>query len=395
MRIQRNTSRLSFRRQRRRRTGCFSLAVLLGLLVGAAALSMSWLGVRLYSSAPGDSDALNAAQEAFGRGDLDGAINHARLALQARPDSKAALLLLARALVYRSYTDYNRAIDRQVALEATTAAVADNPTNPDLLAIHAYALQAAGQPLEAARTAELALDRDANNTLARIALGLSYASVGSFEIALRESQQAAQGDGWQIESQRAIAISSSDLGDYQGAIKAIDRALGLNRHLIPLYFERALYALQVGDTGSATAAYYQVLTYDPDNVKARLRLCELSSLLRERDTALRYCQEVTDLAPSWSDGWYQLGMEYFLQGSFADARDALHRCSTLQVMQNVPVGERRFECWYLQGQAAEIIGDCPNLLATYNEYRAMTADSAIPQRWTYPPEGPPGCGVNN
>ncbi|MBL8162885.1 MAG: hypothetical protein JNJ61_12930, partial [Anaerolineae bacterium] len=392
MRIQRNSSRLSFRRQRRRRTGCFSLAVLLGVLVGAAALSINWLGARLHFNAPGESDALSAAQGAFERGDLDGAISHARLALEANPDNEAALLLLARALVYRSYTDYNRAIDRQLALEVTSAALANNPASANLLAIHAYALQAAGQPLEAARIAEQALDRDADNTLARIALGLSYASVGSFEIALRESQQASQGDGWQIESQRAIAISSSDLGDYQGAIKAIDRALGLNRHLLPLYFERALYALQIGDTGAATAAYYQVLTYDPDNVKVRLRLCELSSLLRERDTALRYCEEVTDLAPSWSDGWYQLGMEYFLQGSFAQARDALHRCSTLQVMQNVPVSERRFECWYLQGQAAEIIGDCPNLLATYNEYRAMTADATIPQRWTYPPEGPPGCG---
>lgn len=395
MRIQRNSSRLSFRRQRRRRAGCFSLAVLLGVLVGAAALSMSWLSARLHSSAPGESDALNAAQAAFGRGDLDGAINHARLALAANPDSEAALMLLARALIYRSYTDYNRAIDRQLALEATSAALADHPASANRLAIHAYALQAAGQPLEAARTAQAALDRDEDHPLARIALGLSYASVGSFEIALRESQQAAQNADWQIESQRAIAISSSDLGDYQGAIRAIDRALTLNRHLIPLYFERALYALQIGDTGSATAAYYQVLTYDPDNVKARLRLCELSSLLRERETALRYCQQVTELAPSWSDGWYQLGMEYFLQGSFAQARDALHRCSTLQVMQNVPVSERRFACWYLQGQAAEIIGDCPNLLATYNEYRAMTADSAIPQRWTYPPEGPPGCEANN
>jgi hypothetical protein len=60
-------------------------------------------------------------------------------------------------------------------------------------------------------------------------------------------------------------------------------------------------------------------------------------------------------------------------------------------MQNIPVDQRRFECWYLQGQAAEIVGDCPSLLATYNEYRAMAADQTVPQTWTYPPEGPPGC----
>ncbi|MCZ2097350.1 MAG: hypothetical protein LC121_14030 [Anaerolineae bacterium] len=113
--------------------------------------------------------------------------------------------------------------------------------------------------------------------------------------------------------------------------------------------------------------------------------------MREREQAIKYCQEVTQRAPNWSDGWYQLGMEYFLQGDFAQAQSNLHRCSTLQVLQNVPVSERRFACWYIQGQAAEIRGDCESLIAIYNEFRAMNADAQIQERWTYPPEGPPGC----
>jgi tetratricopeptide (TPR) repeat protein len=220
---------------------------------------------------------------------------------------------------------------------------------------------------------------------------LAYGGAGSFNIALRESQVANQQGDWPLESLRAMAISYSDLGDYQSAIETIEKALKLNRHLIPLYFERALYALQVGDTDAATAAYYQILTFAPDNVKVRLRLCEVSSLLREREAAIGYCREVTERAPSWADGWYQLGLEYFLQGDFSSAKDALHRCSTLQVMQDIPVIERKFGCWYLQGQAAEILGDCPNLLATYNEFRAMAAEAPIQETWLYPPEGPPGC----
>jgi hypothetical protein len=113
--------------------------------------------------------------------------------------------------------------------------------------------------------------------------------------------------------------------------------------------------------------------------------------MRERDHAITYCEEVTRLAPTWSEGWYRLGMEHFLQGNFESAQEDLHRCSTLQVLQNVPATDLRFECWYIQGQAAEIRGDCDSLLATYNEFRTMTADEQIQQRWTYPPEGPPGC----
>jgi tetratricopeptide (TPR) repeat protein len=395
MRIQRNHSRLSFRKQqRRRRSGCLSWAVFLGLLAGVAGLSWSWLGTRLNfaTSHPSTEGMIAAANAAFGRGDLETAIGLARQVLDAAPDQTEVLVLLARSLVYRSYADYNHAADRQAALELTRDALTNDPNNPTLLAGHAYTLQAAGQPIEAARYAQEALKQKPDDGLARVALALAYGGVGSFEVALRESMQAANGD-WQLEGLRAMAISYSDLGDYRSAVDSIEKALKLNNYLLPLYFERALYAMQLGDADAATAAYFQVLTYDPPNVKARLRLCELSSLMREHDAAVDYCQQVTERAPSWADGWYQLGLEYFLQGDFPSAQSALHRCSSLQIMQNIPVSERRFECWYLQGQAAEILGDCPSLLTTYNEFRAMAADPSIQQTWTYPPEGPPGCSA--
>ncbi|MBC8170609.1 MAG: hypothetical protein H7X77_03020, partial [Anaerolineae bacterium] len=177
----------------------------------------------------------------------------------------------------------------------------------------------------------------------------------------------------------------------QEAGTTIEQAIALNPHLPVLYFEKALYALQTGDTSAATEAYFEIMATDADNIKARLRMCELSSMMREREIALDYCTEVTELAPTWVDGWHKLGREYFLQGNFAAAQQNLNNCSSLQVMQNVGVSERRFECWYLQGQAAEILGDCPALLATYNEFRAMTAEYPSPQTWVYPPEGPPGC----
>jgi tetratricopeptide (TPR) repeat protein len=210
-------------------------------------------------------------------------------------------------------------------------------------------------------------------------------------VALRESLQAVSSPGWRMDTHRALAISYSGVGDYVDASKSIERALALNNRLIPLYFERALYARQLGDADSASVAYFQVLAIDPHNVKARFRLCELSSVLRERDSAIDFCRQVTELAPAWSEGWYQLGREYFLQGNFVQAQHNLNRCSTLQVEQRVPVDERRFECWYLQGQAAEIVGDCPALLATYNEYRVMAGGSGLTQTWIYPPEGPPSC----
>jgi tetratricopeptide (TPR) repeat protein len=322
---------------------------------------------------------------------LNTTVDIARQVLAENPDQPEALVLLARALIYRSYSDYNRGGDRQAALELTTSAVQRSTANLDLLAVHAFAQSAGGNPAGAAETARRVLERDPEHALARTSLALAYGNVGSFEIALRESQRAAESRGWKMDALRALALSYSDTGDYETARATVNRAISLNQRMLALYFEKALYSLQIGDVDSATQAYYQVVTYDPRNAKARLRLCELSSTMRERDAAVRYCSEVTQLAPSWADAWYQLGREYFLQGNFEAARDSLHHCSVLQVVQGVPAAERRFECWYLQGQAAEILGDCDNLVTTYNEFRAMTANANVQQTWTYPPEGPPGC----
>ena len=391
MRIQRSQSRLSFRRQRRR-SGCVSLLFLLGIVAGTVALTWAWLDRRDQSAAPTD-DLLAAAQNAFGRGDLDLAVTLARQYLALHVAEPPAVRLLARALVYRSYSEYNRAVDRESAVQLTTEAISRSPNNLELLAAHAFALQAVGQVARAAEAAQTVLETQPNHTLARTALALAYGGAGSYEIALRESLQAAQAAVGEdaMDAQRALAISYSDLGNYAEAVRTVERALAVNPKLISLYFERALYALQLGDADAATVAYFQVLVYDPDNVKARLRLCELSGMMREHDAALTYCGEVTQYAPNWSEGWYQLGREYFLAGDFAAAQQNLHQCAALQTMQNVSISERRFECWYLQGQAAQILGDCDALIATYNEFRSMAADEDIQQTWTYPPEGPPGC----
>ena len=391
MHISRKRSRLTFRR---RRAGCASWLLVVGLVVGVSSLTWTWLQSRQQRAAPAASeDWIGAALEAFRNGDLDRSIARARQRLASEPADAGALRLLTRALIFRSYSEYDRAIDRQMAVQFGARAAGIAPDDPDIAAGYAYALAANGQSADAADIARRALEAVPDHALAHTALSLAYGGVGAYEAALREAERAvAAASGLdQLDALRALAIAYSDLGRYPEAIAVAGNALSLNRKLVSPWFERALYALQTGDYDGATEAYFEVLALDPGNVKAHLRLCEVSSLLRETDAAVRYCSAVTELAPSWADGWYRLGREYFLQGEFRSAQQALHQCSRLQVAQNVPPAERRFECWYLQGQAAEITGDCPALIETYNEFRAMALDPAVTQTWTYPPEGPPAC----
>lgn len=392
MRLHRPSTR--FPRTARRRSGCVSL-LMLTLLVCAVSLLTWRLLDRHRAAAPtATGDALLDAANAYARGDLDGAAAAARRALTAQPGRIEAAQILVRALVYRSYGEINRARDRELALAAAEDLRDRYPRRADALALYAFALQAAGNPYAAADAALEALESTPTQALARASLALAYSMVGAHEAAMQQSAQAARDASdraTQIDALRALAIAYRDRGDYDQALAMVDSALSLNDRLLALHFERASYAMQLGDTNAATVSYYQVLVYAPDNIKARFRLCELSTILREHEAAVDYCGEVIDLAPGWADGWYQLGREYFLHGDFREAQTHFQQCARLQVIQRIPPAERRFECWYLQGQAALINGDCPALRDAYREFQAMDIDDAIKQTWIYPPEGPPGC----
>lgn len=378
-----------------RRSSCMPMTLLYGILLGSLVASVAWMTGRFDVGTTPDERDLLRAQAAFNAGDLDDAIRYAENAWQSNPELTDALGVLVQALIYRSYGDYDGLPDREIALSHAATAQQNHIGDLAVLALYAFALQAAHQPVEAARIAEQVLNRQPENVTAQLARGLAFGQVGSYETALQINRQAYQhaiaSGQWELDALRALAISLGDLGRYDDAADTVKQALEINDRLLVLYFERAFYAMQAGDADAATAAYFRVLAFDDDNIKARLRLCELSSLLRESENALLYCGEVTTAAPTWYAGWYHLGREHFLLGQFEDAQTALNRCSTLQIAQNVPIEDRELDCWYLQGQAAELRNDCPGLMTAYTQFRAMVALADLPQTWTYPPEGPSIC----
>ncbi len=371
--------------------------MVLAVLVGSAWGSWSWISARLIPSTQAPPRDLGGAARAFANGDLDQAVSLARAVYAAEPHRTDALLLLVRALIYRSYRDYDRAVDRLAAVQLANVAVNRRPSDPDALTARALALHAHGDSLEAFRMAERALIVDPRHALAHAALALSASGLGAFDRALSASEQAladAQdaSHAWRYDVLRARAVILSDVGRYEEALVVSGQASALNNRLAVTHFERALYALQLGDFNTATTEYFTVLSHDSENVKARLRLCELSTMLRENDKAERYCREVTQRAPAWADGWYRLGRAYFLRGDFELAQRALNRCTALQSAQGVAPNERHFECWYLQGQSAERLGDCDALRRIYDDAQTWIGLANPPLSWVYPPEGP--CAVN-
>ena len=298
MRIQRNRSRLSFRTRRKSKIGCTPFSLVFIALICVGITTWRWIEARLsgnITSSP-QSATLSDAQRAFDLGDLDSAISIARMIWQTTPTQTDALILLTRALIYRSYTDYDREIDREIARQITQSALDRFPQNDDIRAIYAFALQADDMPIPAAQLALDILTKDPNHTLARVTLALAYGRVGGHDNALVEARRAvATADPrYRIDSLRAQAISQSDLGRYGEAMTTIQEAIALNNKLAVLHFEHALFALQIGDADIATAAYLNILAFTPDNIKAQLRMCELYSTLRDIQTCLLYTSDAAD-----------------------------------------------------------------------------------------------------
>lgn len=392
MRIQRQKSTLNFRASRRNRSGCMPNVLLLGLVIGLLVTGWDWIE-RQFINPPSStiSGDLRSAYGAFDRGDLNTAVGLARQVWETNPNRSDALILLVRSLVYRSYSDYDRDVDREIALQYTETAYAHSPDDLDVMVAHAFALQANLQPVPAVDLLTSVLQNRPDDTFARVVLGLTYGVAGGYETALQINQGIPVTDEWALDIYRARAIHYGDLGRYDEALDTVNLALQENTRLLTLYFERAQYARLIGDADSATAAYFRVIAFDPGNVKARLRMCEMSSRLREVNNALDYCSQVTQQAPRYPEGWFQLGWEYYLEGEYELAQQSFNRCTSLQVIQGVPIANRRFECWYYQGQVAEILGDCDALLHTYTEFLNMAAQANLEQTWTYPPEGPAIC----
>jgi tetratricopeptide (TPR) repeat protein len=403
MRIRRSSGHFAVRRHHYA-GGCLSFMLVMGIMAGVAVLAWDWLALQ-FRPAPTSQEAIRAEmQTRFNEGDFSASLAASQALLATNADDWHAHAHRIRTLIYHSYVDYAYQSDRQRALILSEVGLQRHPDDPAWQAIHAYALQANGRAIEASRLALRVIEREPDNVPARLALSGAYGGQGLFDAALRDASKAvelanryapasptASVIDWRTDALRAVAIAFSDLGRYDEARSAITRAINLHRRLIPLHFEAALFAQQVGDADSATAAYFNIIAFDSENAKAHLRLCEVSSKLGERDVAIEYCQQATQYAPSWWQAWYQLGREAYLWGDFSQAVTAMNRCTTLQVVQEIPIEERELDCWYIQGQAAEVLGDCRTLMTVYTQFQAMRDEANLAQVWTYPPEGPAIC----
>jgi tetratricopeptide (TPR) repeat protein len=119
----------------------------------------------------------------------------------------------------------------------------------------------------AARHYRRALERDAANSTARLALAELLIARGANTEAVKILEAA--GPSADPPVLNALAIARTGLGDYPAALAALNRALEVDSLLALTWLNKGIVLAATGQAEQAAAAWRQALQLDPDLARAR------------------------------------------------------------------------------------------------------------------------------
>lgn len=170
----------------------------------------------------------------------------------------------------------------------------------------------------------LELDRNFAPLLA--VLARAYTDIGRYQQGLDYGEQAVNSDPMSIEAHRAYAVSLIWVGLRDQAIQELEDAVNINPNLTTPYFELAGQYISGERYEEAVAAYEKILSMQPRNAKALLRLCEVYSRIGQDQQAQGYCDDALAIDTNYKEAYRQLGMVNFRRRNYEGAIENFNRC---------------------------------------------------------------------
>ncbi len=200
-------------------------------------------------------------------------------------------------------------------------------------------------------------------------LSRAYTNIGRYQQGLKYGEDAILADPMSVEGRRSYAYALIWVGQREAAIRQLEDAININPNLIPPYFELAGQYIQQELYEEAVATYETILTKQPRNPKALLRLCEVYSRIGQDQQAEGYCDDALGIDPNYKEAYRQLGMVNFRRRNYEGAIDNFNRC--------VDLGSKEIECQYLRGLAHYYIGECDDAWNILNESLTIIRSEGI------------------
>jgi tetratricopeptide (TPR) repeat protein len=331
---------------------------------------------------PGGIEYAQRGDQAFWRGDLDGAVNNYRVAAQLTPANVDVLYELSRVLIYRSYGDVRNLGDIAEAEKVSAQAVQVAPNNSRAHTINCFALLRDGKSSDAVRSCIRAIDLNQANADAHAYLSMAYYDLTRTSAALDEAEQAVQLDPLSIDANSAYARSLAYQGRVTAAFQYYEKAASINPSLEFPYFEMAFFAYtlanQRNDEGQyriAINTYNAVIQRNPKSVKAYTRLCQTYLGKGDPKQARTYCLKATEIDSGYTQAWRWLGEVYHKSRDYEDAVEALKTCADQEEAQGIPIESRDPTCYYLRGVGYFVMGDCTKAIPILDDVLTWSTDT--------------------
>ena len=326
MKIQRDYTQPFFREPKRHPLRNMIIAVLLGLLLGLAIL-WQWDAVQgvvqSFSASPPaptplPSELATRASALFLAGDIIGAEALLAQAVAERPNNIAYLYEHGRLLI--ELGRYNEAHDHGAAITELDARDARG------FALKATALTWQSQASVAIPIALSGLELNPRFTPLYATLARAYVDTQRWADGLEAGERGLSIDDSDADLIRAYAYALQSVGSYNDAETYLQRAIQLRPTYLPIHFELGGLYLARDDDQSAIDIYNRILSLEPRNARAMLRLCLAYRKVGEFARALGFCQDSVEYQPADAEAQFQLGLLHYRERQFEASRDAFQQC---------------------------------------------------------------------
>ncbi len=352
MYIKRDYSQPFFSNRRRRRgTGRFVIVfvVLMALFLGFVYTQFDRLqlvaldAVGLAPTAtPFASTLATEGANRFREGDVAGAAELFAQAAAQQPTNIDYLYEYGKLLI-----ELDRA---EEALTIADSAIEVDPRDPRGYALKTKALVWMNDPAGAIPVGVAGIEVDNNFAPLYGALARAYTAIGRYQQGLEYGERAITLDPMDGDAHRSYAYTLIWVGEREAAIRQLEEAIAINPNLTAPYFELAIQYIASDRDDMGIATYEEILSLEPRNERAHLRLCEAYAKVGQQTRAEDYCSDALAINPNYGQAWRQVGIARYTQRNYEGAIEAFQSC--------VDNGSTEIQCWYLRGLAHYYLGQC-------------------------------------
>lgn len=343
MYVRRDYSTPMFSTRRRKRGGRRGLFLML-ILVAALAMGaytqreqiQTWAMQAMGQALPPTltpMEQANRAMTLYVSGDIASAAALFEQAVAQRPDNldfqyEYSLILIEMG----RYEDAVALADRVIV---------QSPYDPRGYAIKTRALVWSGSSSEALSVGLRGMEVDARFSPLLSALARAYVGVGNLAAAQEHGQLAIEADPLNADAYRSYSYALNNSAAYDEAIDQLEIAASLDPNNMEVRMELAGYYLWRDRDQEAIDIYTAILSAQPRNARAMLRLCDAYRKIGQFDVALGHCEDAADTDPTYMQAQFRYGLLLYSNREFDRAQTYLQRC--------VDIDRDNLECQYRLG----------------------------------------------